>query len=148
VLFSRKNFYFHAVNLVTVGDVKTLSVKTSKKEEFIDITGETRRLVDIENGVCIVYCPHTTAGLTINEGADPNVAADIIDALRRSVPESEHYLHGEGNSPAHIKASLMGSTLHILVEDGRLQLGTWQSIYFCEFDGPRERRVLVRCFRG
>jgi secondary thiamine-phosphate synthase enzyme len=148
VLFSRKNFYFHAVNLVTVGDVKTLSVKTSKKEEFIDITGETRRLVDIENGVCIVSCPHTAAGLTINEGADPNVAADIIDALRRSVPESEHYLHGEGNSPAHIKASLMGSTLHILVEDGRLQLGTWQSIYFCEFDGPRERRVLVRCFRG
>ena len=124
--------------------MNTLSVKTSKKEELVDITAEIERLVDIESGFCIVYCPHTTAGLTINEGADPDVKADIIDALRRIVPDSQPFRHSEGNSPAHVKASLMGNSLYILVEEGRLKLGTWQSVYFCEFDGPRNRKVMMQ----
>ena len=121
-----------------------ISVKTSKKEELIDITHRIGELVSISDGLCIVYCPHTTAGLTINEGADPDVRVDIIAALERLVPDNVSYKHVEGNSPAHIKASLIGNSLNVLVEDGELKLGTWQSIYLCEFDGPKNRKVFVK----
>jgi len=125
------------------------SISTSKKMEFIDITerisdaigaaGSTAR-----SGICYIYNPHTTAGLTINEGADPTVRDDIVAVLKQVIPMDYPYKHLEGNSPAHIMASLMGSSVTVFVEEGRLRLGTWQKIYFCEFDGPRSRKVLWR----
>ena len=120
-----------------------LDVRSTKKEEFIDITDNINDLLNIDNGTCILYCPHTTAGLTINEGADPSVKVDILNALKRIVPDNINYEHSEGNSPAHIKSSLMGSSLTILVENKKLKLGTWQSVFFCEFDGPRNRKVKI-----
>jgi secondary thiamine-phosphate synthase enzyme len=128
--------------------MKQLDVKTGEKEELIDITANISKVIDIDTGVCFVYCPHTTAGLTVNEGADPAVKNDIIDGLKRIVPEEIHYQHREGNSPAHIKASLMGNSATIFVEGGRLQLGTWGALFLCEFDGPRNRRVFVRLIKG
>ena len=125
-------------------DTMQLDIKSTKKEEFIDITDKINDLLNIDNGTCILYCPHTTAGLTINEGADPSVKVDIINALKRIVPDNIDYEHSEGNSPAHIKASLMGSSLTILVENKKLKLGTWQSVFFCEFDGPRDRKIHVK----
>jgi secondary thiamine-phosphate synthase enzyme len=95
--------------------------------------------------VCVVYVPHTTAGITINENADPSVKDDMLMALKTMIPDSLPYTHAEGNSPAHVKASLMGPSVQILIDSGRLVLGTWQGIYFCEFDGPRTRRVHVAC---
>ena len=118
-------------------------VKTNQKQAFIDITNNINKLLKIKNGICIVYCPHTTAGLTINEGADPNVKQDILDALDELTPKL-NYKHMEGNSPAHIKSSLMGNSLNIIIENGELKLGTWQSIYFCEFDGPRARKIYLK----
>ena len=118
-------------------------VKTNQKQAFIDITNNINKLLKIKNGICIVYCPHTTAGLTINEGADPNVKQDILDALDELTPKL-NYKHMEGNSPAHIKSSLMGNSLNIIIENGELKLGTWQSIYFCEFDGPRQRKIFIK----
>ena len=123
------------------------SVITNRQLEFIDITEQLAGAVRAsgrEDGLCCVYNPHTTAGLTINEGADPAVQADIIGVLKRVVPLDYPYKHLEGNSPAHIMASLMGSSVSVPVEEGRLQLGTWQKIFFCEFDGPRSRRVFWR----
>jgi len=123
------------------------SVSTSGQTEFIDITRQVEQAVAasrVSEGTAFVFVPHTTAGITINEGADPNVQADILTALNQMVPSKGPYRHGEGNSPAHIKAGLMGSSVAVLVESGRLILGTWQSIFFCEFDGPRSRKVLVR----
>jgi secondary thiamine-phosphate synthase enzyme len=123
------------------------SVITNRQLEFIDITEQLAGAVRAsgrEEGLCCVYNPHTTAGLTINEGADPAVQADIIGVLRRLVPLDYPYKHLEGNSPAHIMTSLMGSSVSVPVEEGRLQLGTWQKIFFCEFDGPRSRRVFWR----
>jgi secondary thiamine-phosphate synthase enzyme len=98
----------------------------------------------VEEGICQVFVPHTTAGILINEGADPSVRRDILNQLDKIVPWSGDYQHREGNSPAHIKASLVGSSETIFIENGRLVLGTWQSIYFCEFDGPRHRQVIVK----
>jgi secondary thiamine-phosphate synthase enzyme len=118
-------------------------IQTSLKEDFIDITSSINELIQIKKGLCIVYCPHTTAGLTINEGADPSVRKDIIEVLKKIVPNNYNYKHAEGNSPAHIKASLMGSSLCMPIKDNKLQLGQWQSIFFCEFDGPRNRKVIV-----
>lgn len=126
---------------------KTLNVKSRSKTEFIDITEEVRELIKesgIESGICYIYAPHTTAGITINEGADPSVKRDIIAALNKLVPFEGDYQHMEGNSAAHIKSTLVGASQSVMVEDGKPLLGTWQSIYFCEFDGPRHRRVLVR----
>ncbi len=118
-----------------------LNIRTTKKEEFIDITDKIK--IDIEEGFCQIYCPHTTAGLTINEGADPSVRQDIISALDNIVPNMD-FKHREGNSLAHIKASLMGNSVIIPVKDGKLMLGIWQSIFFCEFDGPRQRQVFAK----
>ena len=126
--------------------MRKLKVTSRRKNEMIDITGDIQKLLDDEKIQCghvIVYVPHTTAGLTINEGADPSVQRDIIETLRRIVPGSGDYQHMEGNSDAHIKASLLGSSVTVLIENNRLALGTWQHIFFYEGDGPRNRRVYV-----
>ena len=115
-------------------------------EGFIGITGQVRKIVaagKVQNGLCQIFVPHTTAGVTINENADPDVVADMLAALNRMVPDLP-YRHGEGNSPAHVKSSLVGCSLTVPIADGRLCLGTWQGIYFCEFDGPRTRNVWVQ----
>ncbi|MBW2466654.1 MAG: YjbQ family protein [Deltaproteobacteria bacterium] len=125
----------------------TFSVSTGARMEFVDITGQVQKEVDasgVTDGVCYVYNPHTTSGLTINEGADPAVQDDIIGVLKKVIPRDYPYRHMEGNSPAHIMASLMGSSVTVFVENGRLVLGTWQKIFFCEFDGPRSRKVICR----
>lgn len=126
--------------------MKELSVKTNNVQELVNITGQIQAEVEdsgIKEGLCLVQVPHTTAGVTINEGADPAVKGDIIMALSRIVSDSWPYRHAEGNSPAHVKTSLMGSSAFIPVEGGRLKLGTWQQVFFCEFDGPRQRRFWV-----
>jgi secondary thiamine-phosphate synthase enzyme len=125
----------------------TFETRTKKREEIADITAEVGRIVAASRrreGVCVVFVPHTTAGVTINENSDPDVKADILMAMRNFVPDSLPCAHAEGNSPAHIKASLMGSSVSVIVEDGRLRLGTWQGICLCEFDGPRTRKVWVK----
>jgi secondary thiamine-phosphate synthase enzyme len=127
------------------------TVKTSARFEMIDITGRVAALVResaITQGICHVFVPHTTAAVTINENADPDVPRDILAALDRIVPLSDRYRHAEGNSAAHIKASLFGASETTLVDDGVLVLGTWQSLFLCEFDGPRTRKVLVKLIRG
>lgn len=122
-------------------------LRTSKPQEFIDITSFARECVirnKIKEGVVVLFVPHTTAGITINENSDPDVLNDMLTSLSRVIPEKGDYSHGEGNSHAHMKASMMGSSCTVIVENGELMLGTWQSIYFCEFDGPRNRKVYVR----
>jgi len=126
--------------------VRVLQISTQSRQEFIDITALVRQIVlqaKIDNGVCLVFCPHTTAGLTINENADPLVRQDIIKHLEKLVPDNGGFSHSEGNSAAHIKASLLGSSVSVIIEEAKLRLGTWQGIYFCEFDGPRAREVYV-----
>lgn len=125
----------------------SFEVKTQAKEELLDITGRVKEAVlssGARNGICAVYIPHTTAGVAINENADPSVKQDILMTLRKMVPDSLSYSHSEGNSPAHIKACLFGSSLNLIIDEGRLSLGTWQGIFFCEFDGPRTRKVYVK----
>jgi secondary thiamine-phosphate synthase enzyme len=124
-----------------------IPVKTRVKAEFIDITGEVNRMVQkqgVKEGICYVYVPHTTAAVTINENADPSVQKDIIHELDKIVPWNGHYSHMEGNAAAHIKSTLVGSSVSIPISNGGLALGTWQGIYFCEFDGPRNREVFVQ----
>lgn len=126
----------------------TFQVSTTRKEEFIDITASVADAVaksHISRGICCVYVPHTTAAVTINENADPTVPKDILMGLSHLKLESLHFAHLEGNSPAHIKSSVIGCSITIIVENNRLQLGTWQGIFFCEFDGPRTRKVMVQC---
>lgn len=127
--------------------VHTFNVKTAHHEELVDITTEIQSIVKqsgIDSGICHAYTPHTTAALTINENADPAVRKDIVKGLGELRLEQVNYQHLEGNSPAHIKSSLIGCSLTVLIEKGRLLLGTWQGIYFCEFDGPRSRQVNVK----
>ena len=115
-------------------------------EGFIDLTGQVRKIVasgNVQNGLCQIFVPHTTAGVTINENADPDVVTDMLVALGKMVPDL-HYRHSEGNSPAHVKSSLVGCSITVPISEGRLCLGTWQGIYFCEFDGPRTRKVWVQ----
>lgn len=124
-----------------------LRINTNKPQEFIDITdlvNEQIRREKVQNGIAVVFVPHTTAGITINENADPDVVEDMLSALNKVFPVKGDYRHYEGNSHAHIKASLMGSSLTVIIENGRIKLGTWQGIYFCEFDGPRNRKVYVK----
>jgi secondary thiamine-phosphate synthase enzyme len=129
-----------------------LKVTTASREVLLDITGQVQDVLAEAgpgfNGLVYVFVPHTTAGVTINEGADPSVARDIVDVLRRLVPREGGYRHGEGNADAHVKTSLVGSHLAVPVADGRLRLGTWQSIYLAEFDGPRTRKVWVELIPG
>ena len=127
--------------------MKKFDVQTGSKEVFVDITRQVEEEVrksDIKSGICVVYVPHTTAAVTINENADPTVRQDILMTLRKAVPDSLPYAHAEGNSPAHVKSSLVGASITIPIEDGKLVLGTWQGVFFCEFDGPRRRQVYVK----
>ncbi len=127
--------------------MKSFSVTTSAREELIDITRiimETISDQHIESGLCIIYTPHTTAGITINENADPDVKKDIIKGLKSLDLESVAFKHMEGNSPAHIKSSLVGCSETVIIENAKPVLGMWQGIYFCEFDGPRTRKVIVK----
>ncbi len=128
----------------------TIPITTKKRSEFIDITSQIEEVVGaskIERGVCIVFCPHTTAGLVINENADPSVRRDIINHLEELIPYQKGYTHAEGNADSHIKSSLLGSSLSLIIEGGKIVLGTWQGIYFCEFDGPRRRNVYVKLIK-
>ncbi len=125
--------------------IKQITIKTSKRNEFIDITARIQDLVeDVSEGVVTVFVPHTTTGITINENADPDVPRDILKKLEELIPQRDNYSHMEGNSDAHIKASLFGSSGRVIVKDSQLLLGTWQSIFFCEFDGPRTRQLYVQ----
>lgn len=124
-----------------------LSVRTHDQTEMIDITAQVQDALDaqkIKNGLCMVYVPHTTAAVTINESADPSVRRDVLMILNQIVPWKADYRHMEGNSPAHVKASLIGASELLAVENGRLIIGTWQGIFFCEFDGPRTRNVHIQ----
>jgi len=132
-------------------NVMVLTVKTRAQTELVDITAEVGRLVaesGVRNGLCLVYVPHTTAGVTINENADPSVPKDLLMVLNQIVPWKADYRHLEGNSPAHVKSTLVGASQTIAVENSHLVLGTWQGVFFCEFDGPRSRTVQVSIFEG
>ncbi len=127
--------------------MQTISLKTGARIGFLDITGNVQEIVNasgVRDGFCHVFVPHTTAGVTLNEHADPSVVDDIGDRLDALVPQTGRYHHTEGNAPGHIKASLVGNSVAVFVEGGRLVLGTWQGVFFCEFDGPRTRKVLVK----
>ncbi len=127
--------------------MEIIEIRTRAKEEFVDLTAQIGRVVaksGVANGVCVVAVPHTTAGVTVNENADPDVRADLLMTLRRIVPDAFPYAHAEGNSPAHVKTAIVGSSVSLIVESGRLQLGTWQGVFICEFDGPRTRKVWVQ----
>lgn len=127
--------------------MEKINIKTSRRIELMDITDEIQNTVaksKIKDGVCFIFCPHTTAGLTINENADPSVRRDMINILNKLVPVDVDYEHAEGNADSHIKSSLFGSSLTIFVEGGELTFGTWQGIYFCESDGPRSREVWIK----
>jgi secondary thiamine-phosphate synthase enzyme len=134
-----------------MAQLQTLAVKTGRREVLVNITREVTEAVSttgVKEGVAIVYCPHTTGAITIQEAADPDVALDISNTLTTIVPYEGDYRHAEGNSDSHLKAALVGSSDMIPIEDGRLRLGTWQGIFFCEFDGPRDRKVLVKVLAG
>lgn len=127
--------------------MEKINLKTSRRIEILDITREVENVVKknkTKDGICFIFCPHTTAGLTINENADPSVRRDMINTLNKLVPADVDYEHAEGNADSHIKSSLFGSSLTIFVEGGELALGTWQGIYFCESDGPRSREVWIK----
>ncbi|MFH1709284.1 MAG: secondary thiamine-phosphate synthase enzyme YjbQ [Planctomycetota bacterium] len=131
--------------------METIAVRTPAREVLVDITAEVLRRVvasGTKEGLCIVYVPHTTAGITINENADPSVKADITAFLRKMVPAESGFRHAEGNSDAHIKASLVGSSACVPIAAGQLALGAWQGICFAEFDGPRQRQVFVQIIKG
>lgn len=126
--------------------MEQFAVSSTQQTQIIDITGQLQSIVSssgIKEGICNVFIPHTTAGITINENADPDVKADILMEVNKIIPFQDNYRHMEGNSAAHIKASLFGNSQVILIQNGRIQLGTWQGVFFCEFDGPRSRKVWV-----
>ena len=127
--------------------LEKINVKTHKRNELVDVTDELQKIVSkskIKNGYCIVYCPHTTAAVTINENADPSVKTDIVNTLNKLIPEGAGYSHAEGNADSHVKSTLVGCSELILIENGELVLGTWQGVMFAEFDGPRNRKLLVK----
>ena len=131
--------------------MKPIKVQTKKRIEFVDITSEVRKVVKnsgVEEGICYVYTPHTTAGITINENADPSVVYDINNYLNKFIPLDNRYTHAEGNADAHIKSTIVGCSETVLIKNGSLVLGTWQGIFFCEFDGPRNRTVHVKVTAG
>lgn len=127
--------------------MKDFKIETSSRSQMIDVTSRVQKIVSesgIKNGTVTVFIPHTTAGVTINENADPDVVYDMLDIFEKLVPYSRKYRHAEGNSDAHVKSTLVGQSLNVIVDSGQLCLGTWQGIYFCEFDGPRARSVFVQ----
>lgn len=130
---------------------KEITVSTKTHSQMIDITSQVQAAVKetgVSAGICYVFVPHTTAGITINENADPSVVSDFLRETEKIVPWNDGYQHSEGNSAAHIKASMMGFSQAVFIENGKLVLGTWQGIYFCEFDGPRTRKVLIKVTAG
>ncbi|MDY7000299.1 MAG: secondary thiamine-phosphate synthase enzyme YjbQ [Thermodesulfobacteriota bacterium] len=131
--------------------METMSIKTSTREELVNITSQVQKLVREKgwsDGALILWCPHTTGAVTINEAADPSVMRDIVVNMRKLIPFRGDYKHMEGNSDAHIKSSLFGPSLTVIVDQGRVALGTWQGIFFCEFDGPRSRKLWLRWISG
>jgi secondary thiamine-phosphate synthase enzyme len=130
---------------------ETFPVRTSSRNQFLNIDRQIQNIIDkndMDSGLCTIFVLHTTAGVTINENADPDVVRDIDMHMKKLVPKDANFQHLEGNSDSHIKSSLIGPSLTVIVENGQLQLGTWQSIYFCEFDGPRQRSVMVKLVQG
>lgn len=130
--------------------LRYINVKSRQRNEMIDITAAVQQEITeagMLQGVCFIHVPHTTAGITINEGADPSVRVDLLSTLSRLVPQDPHYRHAEGNSDAHVKSTLVGASLSLPVEEGALVLGTWQALFFCDFDGPRHRRVTLKLIR-
>jgi len=131
--------------------LKKMYIQTEKRMQVVDITEDVRKAVHesgIEDGICVVFVPHTTSAVTINENADPDVTKDILKELDKIVPPDDNYAHIEGNSSAHIKSSLIGSSEHIIISNAELMLGTWQAIYFIDFDGPRHRKYLIKIIAG
>jgi len=131
--------------------VKHFTVQTGSTVQFIRIEHKVNEIIQesgVQNGIVVIFVPHTTAGVTINENADPDVVRDMIMETNKMVPFNDGYLHGEGNSAAHIKSSLVGPSLSVIIENGSIIFGTWQSIYFCEFDGPRNRHITVKIIEG
>ena len=131
--------------------METLELRTPRREALVRITPALIELIAAkgwQDGAVVVFCPHTTAGLTVNEDADPDVATDMVMAMNRLIPRDAGYRHAEGNSDAHVKTTLVGPSLTLIVSGGRLQLGTWQGVYLCEWDGPRTRKVWVQWLRG
>ena len=131
--------------------MEEIQIKTRNRIEMIDITPLVNAVVNksgVKNGVCIVFIPHTTAAITINENADPDVMHDILAELNKIIPLQDNYRHGEGNSAAHIKSTVTGCSQTVLIENGTLQLGTWQSLFLCEFDGPRNRKAWIKIVKG
>ncbi len=131
--------------------MERIEVSTRKREELIDITSQVRAVVrksGVKDGICYVYVPHTTAGVTINEHADPDVARDIEDTLSKLVPPGRYYRHAEGNADSHVKTTLVGPEVFVFIEDGELVLGVWQGIFLCEFDGPRRRKIYIKIVEG
>jgi len=131
--------------------LKELSIKSTRRVELIDITDRVKNYIrekEINNGIAVIFTPHTTAGITINEDADPDVVTDIINEINKIIPFSDGYQHFEGNSAAHIKSSFFGASETIIIENNELLLGRWQGIYFCEFDGPRTRKVFIKIIGG
>jgi len=131
--------------------METLELRTPHREALVRITPALTDLIAAkgwQDGAVVVFCPHTTAGLTVNEDADPDVATDMVTAMNRLIPRDAGYRHAEGNSDAHVKTTLVGPSLTLIVSGGRLQLGTWQGVYLCEWDGPRTRKVWVQWLRG
>ena len=129
--------------------MQEIMIISNRRNELIDITSEVEDIIEdekIKNGFAVIYVPHTTAGITINEGADPSVKEDILHTLEKIIPENNDYHHLEGNSDAHIKASIFGSSILVLIKNNRILLGTWQHIFFYEGDGPRTRKVIIDCF--
>jgi secondary thiamine-phosphate synthase enzyme len=129
--------------------LRYIEVRSRARTELVDITGEVRDVLkkaNVSSGVCHLFVLHTTAGITVNEGADPAVQRDIYTFLNKLVPTDHYFTHAEGNSDAHIKASLVGSSQMLIIDNGRPLLGTWQAVYLCEFDGPRQRRVAIKIF--
>lgn len=127
-----------------------IEISTHSRTELVDITEEIRDVIKksgIKSGTCLIYVPHTTAAVTINENYDPSVSTDIVATLNRFAPDNVHYSHTEGNADAHIKAAIIGSSRTVFFEDGKIIFGTWQGIFFCEFDGPRRRKVLVKILK-
>lgn len=131
--------------------METIQIRTRSRTEMLDITGEVRRVVEasgIVEGLCLVDCPHTTAGIAVQEHADPDVMRDVSERLAELAPESARWRHSEGNADAHVKSALVGPSKVLPISDGRLVLGTWQGVFFCEFDGPRSRTVHVQVVGG
>lgn len=131
--------------------LKKISVTTHSKQEFVMLDrelNEALRESGVEEGMMLVYCPHTTAGITINENADPDVRVDLDKALNDTFPNHDYFVHGEGNSDGHMKSSVIGASETLIIEEGQLILGTWQSVYFAEFDGPRHRQVYIKIIEG